>query len=139
MKTSARNFLTGTVTAIKTGAVNDEITLKVGSTEIVAVVTSESTKVLGLAQGSTAYALIKASSVIVMTDTDPDKVSARNVLSGTVKAVSPGAVNAEIVLSAAGIDITAIITNESATRLGLAPGASASAVIKASNVILAVD
>ncbi|HTJ93206.1 MAG TPA: TOBE domain-containing protein [Pararobbsia sp.] len=139
MKTSARNFLTGTITAIKPGAVNDEITLKVGNTEIVAIVTSESTKVLGLATGVTAYALIKASSVILMTDTDPDKVSARNVLAGTVKAVTAGAVNAEIVLSAAGIDITAIITNDSATRLGLAPGKAASAVIKASNVILAVD
>jgi molybdate transport system regulatory protein len=139
MKTSARNFLTGTITAIKPGAVNDEVTLKVGNAEVVAVVTSESTKVLGLKAGSTAYALIKASSVILMTDTDPDKVSARNVLAGTVKAVKPGAINSEIVLTASGIEITAIITNDSATRLGLAPGTPASAVIKASNVILAVD
>lgn len=139
MKTSARNFLTGQITEIKPGAVNDEVTLQVGSTEIVAVVTSESTKVLGLSKGTTAYALIKASSVILMTDTDPDKVSARNVLTGTVKAVTAGAVNSEVVLTAAGIDITSIITNDSATRLGLAPGKAASAVIKASNVILAVD
>ena len=72
-------------------------------------------------------------------DTAPDKVSARNVLSGTVKAVTKGAVNAEIVLSASGLEVTAIITNDSASRLELAPGKPASAVIKASNVILAVD
>ncbi|RKP46234.1 TOBE domain-containing protein [Pararobbsia silviterrae] len=139
MKTSARNFLTGTITAIKTGAVNDEVVLKVGNAEIVAIVTSESTKVLGLAAGGTAYALIKASSVILMTDTAPDKISARNVFNGTVKSVKTGAVNAEVVVSAAGLDVTAIITNESASRLDLAPGKPASAVIKASNVILAVD
>ena len=139
MKTSARNFLSGQVTEIKPGAVNDEVTLKVGDTDVVAVITSESTKLLNLSVGTTAYALIKASSVILMTDTEPDKVSARNVFHGSIKAVRPGAVNAEVVLGAGGFDITAIITNESATRLGLAAGSTASAVIKASSVILAVD
>jgi molybdate transport system regulatory protein len=139
MKTSARNFLTGQITEIKPGAVNDEVTLRVGDTDVVAVVTSESTKVLNLTVGETAYALIKASSVILMTDTAPDKVSARNVFHGSIKAVKPGAVNSEVVLNVGGFEITSIITNESATRLGLATGTSASAVIKASNVILAVD
>lgn len=139
MKTSARNQFAGEVTSIKSGAVNDEVTLKVGSTSIVAVITQASTKSLGLAAGKKATALIKASSVIVMVDADPAKVSARNVFAGTVAQVHEGAVNAEVTISVAGLDIAAIITNESATRLGLAPGKPASAVVKASSIIIAVD
>lgn len=139
MKTSARNHFSGEVTAIKSGAVNDEITLRVDGTTLVAVVTQESTKSLGLAVGAKASALIKASSVIVMVDCDPSKISTRNVLTGTVANVKPGAVNTEVTISAGGLQIAAIITNDSATRLGLATGTPASAVFKASSVIIAVE
>jgi molybdate transport system regulatory protein len=139
MKTSARNHFSGEVTAVKSGAVNDEITLSVDGTTLVAVVTQESTKSLGLAVGAKASALIKASSVIVMVDCDPSKISTRNVLTGTVANVKPGAVNTEVTISAGGLQIAAIITNDSATRLGLAAGTPASAVFKASSVIIAVE
>ena len=139
MKTSARNHFSGEVTEIKSGAVNDEITLRVDGTTIVAVVTQESTKTLGLAVGAKASALIKASSVIVMLDSDPSKISTRNVLSGTVADVKTGAVNTEVTISAGSLQIAAIITNDSATRLGLAKGSPASAVFKASSVILGVN
>ena len=139
MKTSARNHFAGEVSEIKSGAVNDEIILKVGDTTLVAVVTQDSTKSLGLAVGSKASALIKASSVIVMVDADPAKISARNVFAGTVKAIKAGAVNTEVTISAGKLEIAAIITNESATRLGLAAGKPASAVVKASSVIIAVE
>jgi molybdate transport system regulatory protein len=139
MKTSARNHFSGEVTAVKSGAVNDEITLSVDGTTLVAVVTQESTKSLGLAVGAKASALIKASSVIVMVDCDPSKISTRNVLTGTVANVKPGAVNTEVTISAGGLQIAAIITNDSATRLGLAAGTPASAVFKASSVIVAVE
>ena len=139
MKTSARNHFSGEVTAVKSGAVNDEITLSVDGTTLVAVVTQESTKSLGLAVGAKASALIKASSVIVMVDCDPSKISTRNVLTGTVANVKPGAVNTEVTISAGGLQIAAIITNDSATRLGLAAGTPASAVFTASSVIIAVE
>lgn len=139
MKTSARNHFAGVVSEIKSGAVNDEVTLDIGGTRLVAVVTQDSTKSLALATGSKASALIKASSVIVMIDADPAKVSARNVFAGTVKAVKAGAVNSEVTISAGKLEIAAIITNESANRLGLAAGKPASAIVKASSVILAVD
>jgi molybdopterin-binding protein len=68
------------------------------------------------------------------------KLSARNVLSATVKAVTPGAVDTEVVVELApGIEIVAIITKKSAESLGLKPGAKAYAVIKASSVIIGVD
>jgi len=139
MKTSARNHFAGEVAAIQSGAVNDEVTLKVGNTSVVAVITQESSKSLGLAVGSKAAALIKASSVIVMVDADASKVSARNVFVGTVSSLKAGAVNADVTISAGALEIAAIITNDSVGRLGLAVGKPAAAVIKASSVILAVD
>lgn len=68
------------------------------------------------------------------------KLSARNVLKGKVVQVKPGAVNSEIILElSGGAQVVSIITKESAENLGLAPGKPAYAVIKASNVIIAVD
>ena len=68
------------------------------------------------------------------------RLSARNVLKGRVKQVKPGAVNSEIVLDLGnGIELVSIITKESTEKLGLAQGKEAYAVIKASNVMIAVD
>lgn len=68
IKTSARNLLPGTVKKITPGAVNTEVTLDVGGQEIVSIITNESVKSLGLAVGGNAYAMIKASHVIVAVD-----------------------------------------------------------------------
>ena len=71
---------------------------------------------------------------------DVMKLSARNVLKGTVKSVNHGAVNSELVLELpGGVEVVSIITKHSAEDLKLAPGAQAYAVIKASNVMIAVD
>jgi molybdopterin-binding protein len=68
------------------------------------------------------------------------KLSARNVLKGEVKKVTHGAVNSEIVLElAGGVEVVAIITKQSAETLRLEKGSDAYAVIKASNVMVAVD
>ncbi|MBL1176439.1 TOBE domain-containing protein [Pantanalinema sp. GBBB05] len=68
------------------------------------------------------------------------KISARNTLKSTVKQVILGAVNAEVILELApGVEVTAIITKESAESLGLAEGTSAYAVIKSSDVMVAID
>jgi len=68
------------------------------------------------------------------------KLSARNVLKGKVKKVITGAVNSEIVLELSdGVEVVSIITKESAENLKLAEGKAAYAVIKASNVMIAVD
>jgi molybdopterin-binding protein len=77
--------------------------------------------------------------VIVMVDAT-DKVSARNRVAGTVTAVTKGAVNSEVIVAAAsGAEIAAIITNESVDRLGLSSGSAATAIFKASSVIIGVD
>jgi len=68
------------------------------------------------------------------------RLSARNVLKGKVKQVKTGAVNSEVVLEISpGVEIVSIITKESAEKLQLANGKAAYAVIKASNVMIAVD
>jgi len=68
------------------------------------------------------------------------QLSPRNVIEGTVKHVVHGAVNSEVTLAiAGGHEIVSIITKASAQRLGLAEGKKAYALIKASNVMLAVD
>jgi len=68
------------------------------------------------------------------------KISARNVLKGKVKSVVHGAVNSEVVVELpGGIEIVSIITKASVESLGLAPGKTTYAVIKASSVMLAVD
>ena len=68
------------------------------------------------------------------------RLSARNVLKGKIKQVKVGAVNSEILLDLGqGIEVVSIITKESADKLGLAVGKEAYAVIKASNVMIAVD
>lgn len=68
------------------------------------------------------------------------KFSARNVLKGKVKKVTPGQVNTEVILELpGGEEIVAMITKASAENLGLAAGKEAYAVIKASQVIVAVD
>ena len=65
------------------------------------------------------------------------KISARNVLSGTVSSLTPGAVNTEVVLGLPGGDqITATITNTSAHSLGLAVGKAVTALIKAYSVMV---
>lgn len=65
-KLSTRNILPGEVTAIKNGAVNAEISLKLaGGETIVSVITEESVKNLALSVGSKAWAIFKANTVIV--------------------------------------------------------------------------
>jgi len=138
MKTSARNQFSGKVVAVKHGAVNDEVLLEiVGGQRIVATITRDSSDSLGLAAGVEAFALIKASSVIVATELGEVKLSARNRLNGKVSRVLPGAVNTEVSIELRGGGvIAAIVTRDSADALALEVGAEASAIFKASSVII---
>ncbi|MDE1004018.1 MAG: TOBE domain-containing protein [Paraburkholderia fungorum] len=143
VKTSARNQLYGTVSAITRGTVNDEVSLALpGGHTIFAVLTHESTETLGLVKGAAAFALIKASWVVLLVENDsgaPLQLSARNQLRGTVQSVKRGAINAEVSLVLdGGTVITAVVTNESVDTLRLVEGGIAVAAFKASSVILGV-
>ena len=138
LQTSARNQFLGHVTSLTRGTVNSEVTLDLGSgQELVAVITNESVEHLGLVPGSEAFALVKASWVILAPD-DGLRTSARNRLAGTVAQCRRGAINSEIILELpGGRTIVAVVTNRSVEDLGLVVGTRACALIKASHVILA--
>ncbi len=69
MEISARNTLKGTIKSIVSGAVNSEITLEVApGVEVVSIITKSSAERLGLSEGKTAYAVIKASDVMIAAD-----------------------------------------------------------------------
>lgn len=140
LKTSASNQFVGTVTGVRAGAVNDEVELTLpGGARIVAIVTCASTRALGLRTGITAFALLSSASVIVATGMAGAKVSARNQLHGVITAVTTGAVNAEVVLELdGGASMVATVTQAGLQGLDLAPGVRATALFKASSVILAV-
>ena len=65
MKLSARNQLKGTVSKIEEGAVNGIVTIDLGGISIKSVITMDSIRELGLEVGKEAYAVIKASNVMV--------------------------------------------------------------------------
>ncbi|MCH7344271.1 TOBE domain-containing protein [Pelomonas sp. CA6] len=140
MKTTARNQFHATVSALRAGAVNDEVELTLaGGARLVAIVTRESTEELGLRIQQPALVLIQAAHVLLASELGEARVSARNRLDGRVAAVRPGAVNAEVTLELdQGGQLNAIVTEASVKSLGLVPGARATALIKASDLILAV-
>ncbi|AWK85453.1 TOBE domain-containing protein [Azospirillum thermophilum] len=141
MRTSARNTLRGTVTAITDGAVNAEVVLALSdSTTLTAVITRDSVRDLGLFPGREATALIKTSFVILAPAGEARRTSARNRIEGVIARREDGAVNSEITLDiGGGKTLTAIITLHSADELGFAVGQPACALIDATHVILAVD
>ena len=69
MKLSARNLLKGKILKIIKGAVNSEVTIQLsGGEQLVSIITNASVKSLGLKKGKEAYAVIKASNIMVAVD-----------------------------------------------------------------------
>lgn len=141
MKISARNVFNGSITSITKGAVNAEVSLTLsGGTKITSIVTNGAIDNLGLKEGMNAYAIIKASSVFVGTELDDAKISARNIMHGKIVKVIDGPVSAEVDIEIGGGNVvSAVITHGSAMKLGLKEGGKASAIFKASSVILGVN
>ncbi|NSL54699.1 TOBE domain-containing protein [Uliginosibacterium aquaticum] len=140
MKISARNSFEGTISALSSGPVSAEVEISTaGGDKLVATITQGSVQTLGLAVGKPVVALVKASNVMVMTDGSGVKLSARNCLTGTVKKLAQGPVSAEVIIALpGGAEIFASITRDATTELGIKEGVAATAVIKASSVIIGV-
>ncbi|MBT9549421.1 MAG: TOBE domain-containing protein [Hydrogenophaga sp.] len=139
MKTSARNQFAGPVSALRVGAVESEVTLRLGpSLALTATVTNGSAQNLGLAEGRDLLAFVKASSIVLMVDEEGARISARNRFRGQVRQIHHGPVNAEVTLSLPGSHhvLTAVVTDPSVQRLGLAVGQPVTAIFKASSVFL---
>ena len=65
METSARNQLAGTVVSVSLGAVMAEVTIDVNGATVVAAITKESAERLGLAEGKSVVAIVKATDVMI--------------------------------------------------------------------------
>ena len=137
MKTSARNQFAGHIVGLREGHVDYEVRLKLDEdNEVVAVITRESAETLGLSIGMEVSALVKSSSVLLLTDPNV-RTTARNHLWGEITRLHDGPVNAEITLAMkSGKTVCAVVTHDSVEKLGLAVGGQACAVFKASAVIL---
>lgn len=140
MKVSARNVFSGKVSAIHSGAVNAEVELALdGGDVLIAVITDGSLKSLGLTTGMHASAIVKAPWIVLASGDGDTKFSARNHLRGTVSGLTKAAVNTEVAITLRGGNVLhAVVTNESVSELGLALGSPVGALIKSSNVVLAL-
>jgi molybdopterin-binding protein len=68
------------------------------------------------------------------------RLSARNILKGTITQINKGAVNTEVILELPGGEkLVSVITNTSVENLELKVGKQAYAIIKASNIMIGVD
>ena len=141
MKSSARNQWSGKVANINLGAVTAEVSITLnGGATLIASITNESAKAMNLAYGKEVIALVKAPMVMVVTDLEGYRLSARNQLSGTVTHLRYGPVNTEVVIDLpSGDQVVASVTSQSCDLLGLKEGSAATAVFKAGSVILATS
>lgn len=141
MKISARNQLKGTISSVAEGAVNGVVTIDLGNTSVKADITMEAIEELGLKEGMTAYAIVKATNVMFAAGSERVAgISARNQLAGTVASVNKGAVNGHVTLKLVdGNTIKGSITNEAIDDLGLAEGIAALAIVKSTDVIVGVE
>lgn len=139
MRSTARNQWPGRVVSVFLGAVTAEIVISLHrGTEIVAAVTVDSAKRMGLESGQEVLVLVKAHMVILALDFDDYVISARNQLSGRISDIKLGPVTADVTLDLPGGDaVTAAITSESCKTLGLAVGQDAIALFKSGSVVLA--
>jgi molybdate transport system regulatory protein len=139
MKSTARNQWPGKVVSVLLGAVTAEVVVALdGGTEIVASVTVDSAKRLGLEGGREVLALVKAHMVILALDFEGYLISARNQLSGVIAEIKEGPVTTDVTLKLPGGDtVTSAITTESSKTLGLATGLNAIALFKSGSVVLA--
>lgn len=141
LRTSARNMLDGIVTAIVHGPVNAEVGLLVNDRIVIdALVTNSCIAALDLTCGGRAVALINASFITLLADTPGLRLSARNLIGGTVVAITEGPVECEVVLDIGGDrQLAAIVTTHSRRELALTPGSEILACFKASHIVLAVE
>ncbi|MER6026930.1 TOBE domain-containing protein [Streptomyces sp. NPDC001851] len=137
MTLSIRNQLPGTVTAIQPGEAMATVKLRLdGGQDLTAAITKESAEDLALAPGSPVRALVKSTEVSLATHR-VEGLSIRNQLPGAVIGLTAGAAMASVRISVPGGELTAAITKDAATDLGLFVGSDVVALIKATEVSLA--
>ena len=139
MKLSARNQFEGKIASVTEGAVNGIVIVDVNGTPVSATISISAIKELGLEAGKKAYAVIKATEVMVGKGAKLP-LSARNQFPGKVIGIDKGAVNSIVRLDVLGGNtVAATISNNAVEELGLKEGDEALAVIKSTSVMVGVD
>ncbi|MFI5687040.1 molybdopterin-binding protein [Streptomyces sp. NPDC051636] len=137
MTLSIRNQLPGTVTTVQPGEVMAAVKIRLdGGQDLTAAITSEAVEQLALAPGATVRALVKSTEVSLATNR-VDGLSIRNQLPGTITHLTIGEVMACVKVAVDGGELTAAITKDAATDLGLFVGSDVVALIKSTEVSLA--
>lgn len=141
IRVSTKNILPGTVEEIVRDGTVAQVVLRLSEgLHIYSVIGDDCVDELSLKKGAEAYAMIKASSVMISNAPDRPDLSARNIIPGLIQAVSDQSVLGEVSLDiGGGLTITSTITRNSAQNLNLAKGDRVWAVIKSSSVIIGVD
>ncbi|MCX4526693.1 MULTISPECIES: molybdopterin-binding protein [unclassified Streptomyces] len=137
MSLSIRNQIAGTVTAVTSGEAMTTVKVRLeGGQDIIAAITTDAVKDLGITEGTAVKALVKATEVALAT-TAVDGISIRNQIAGTVADIASGGAMASVKVDVNGGGLTAAITNDAVEALGLAAGSSVVALIKSTEVSLA--
>ena len=137
MSLSIRNQIPGTVTSVTPGEVMATVKTRLtGGQDITAAITLEAVKELGLAEGSAVRAMVKSTEVSLATGPVAG-LSIRNQIPGTITDVATGGAMATVKITVKGGELTAAITRDAVTDLGLAPGTEVTALIKSTEVSLA--
>ena len=137
MSLSIRNQIPGTVTAVTPGEVMATVKVRLdGGQDLTAAITLEAVEELGLAEGSAVRAMVKSTEVALATGR-VEGFSIRNQLPGTVSDVTTGTAMATVKVTVDGGELTAAITKDAATDLGLTAGSPVVALIKSTEVSLA--
>jgi molybdate transport system regulatory protein len=140
MRLSIRNQFPATITAVARGEVMTTVRSRLtGGQEVTAAVTLEGADELTLAEGQPVTVLIKATELAVATG-EVGNLSIRNRIPGTIEAITHGVVMTTVKIDIGGGDtLTAVITKEAAQDLGLADGDPVTALVKSTEVSLAID
>ncbi|WP_330461547.1 TOBE domain-containing protein [Streptomyces sp. NBC_00820] len=137
MSLSIRNQIPGTVTDIAAGEAMATVKVRLdGGQHVTAAITLDAVKDLGLAEGSAVRAMMKATEVALATGR-VEGLSIRNQIPGTVSDVATGGAMAAVKVTVDGGELTAAITKDAVTALGLAAGSPVVALIKSTEVSLA--
>ena len=137
MQISARNQITGMVELIEYGKINAQVFIKLKSGNIlVSVITNTAANNLNLEIGDEVVAIFKSRTVLITTDITLN-ISARNKFQGVIDSINKGEINSEVILDIGnGDNIASVITTSSIENLGVRKGSHASAIIKASDLII---
>ena len=137
MKISARNQFKGIVTNINEGAVNAIVSIEANGEVISSTISLNAVKELGLKKGDAAYAIIKATEVMIATELP--KISARNKFHGVIKGIQIGSVNDIVTLETKLGVVSSTISKNAVEELELSVGKEAYAIIKATSVMVGIE